>query len=428
MGSGSGPGYKDNMLDIIGLLIALTAIFSYLNHRFIRLPTTIGVMCIALVLSLLLIGAGQLGLASIEQWVEGLVLSIDFYAVLMHGMLSLLLFAGALHIDLSALAARKRSIGILATVGTISSTFLVGGIAYLLFQTLGIELSFIFCLLFGSLISPTDPIAVLGILKSANAPKSLEIKIAGESLFNDGVAVVIFTILLSIALGDKDVTVPGVALLFVKEAIGGAVFGLVIGYIAYRMIRSIDSYHVEVLITLGLVLGGYALALHLHVSGLIAMVVAGLLIGNHGRALAMSDETRVRIDTFWEIVDELLNAVLFVLIGLEIVVLTFSGQMLLAAVLMIVVVLGVRFITVGIPIALLRKRWSVDFTPHSVKLLTWAGVRGGISVALALSLPPGDERDVILAVTYVVVLFSILVQGLTIGRLIRATLADQPAD
>ena len=417
------------MLDIIGLLIALTAIFSYVNHRFIRLPTTIGVMCIALVLSLLLIGAGHLGLAAvIEQRVESLVLSIDFYQVLMHGMLSLLLFAGALHVDLSALAARKKAISILATVGTVSSTFLVGGITYLLFQGLGIQISFIYCLLFGSLISPTDPIAVLGILKSANAPKSLEIKIAGESLFNDGVAVVIFTILLSIAVGDAAVTVPGVALLFIEEAIGGVVFGLVIGYIAYRMIKSIDSYHVEVLITLGLVLGGYALALHLHVSGPIAMVVAGLLIGNHGRALAMSEKTRVRLDMFWEIIDELLNAILFVLIGLEIVVLTFSGQVLLAAVLMIVVVLAVRFVTVGIPISLLRSRFSAEFTPHSVKLLTWAGIRGGISVALALSLPKGDERDVILAVTYVVVLFSILVQGLTIGRLIKATLADQPPE
>ena len=416
------------MLDIIGLLVALTAIFSYVNHRFIRLPTTIGVMSIALVLSLALIGAGQWGFGAIEQRVEALVLRIDFYDVLMHGMLSLLLFAGALHIDLSALGARKKSIGILATVGTLSSTFLVGAVTYLLFRALGIEIGFIYCLLFGSLISPTDPIAVLGILKSANAPKSLEIKIAGESLFNDGVAVVIFAILLSIAVGGSEVTVGSVLTLFVEEAIGGVVFGLVTGYIAFRMIKSIDSYHVEVLITLGLVLGGYALALKLHVSGPIAMVVAGLLIGNHGRALAMSEETRVRLDTFWEIIDELLNAVLFVLIGLEIVVLTFSGQVLLAGIVMIVVVLGVRFITVGIPISLLRSRFSVDFTPHSVKLLTWAGIRGGISVALALSLPKGDERDVILAVTYVVVLFSILVQGLTIGRLIKATLADQPPE
>lgn len=413
------------MLDIIGFLIALTALFSYVNHRFIRLPTTIGVMSISLVLSLGLIGAAKLGPgAAIGQWVETQVRGIDFYEVLMHGMLSLLLFAGSLHIDLEALAARKKSISILATVGTVSSTFLVGGITYFLFQFVGFEISFIYCLLFGSLISPTDPIAVLGILKSANAPKSLEIKIAGESLFNDGVAVVIFSILLSIALGNADITVPGIALLFAQEAIGGAVFGLIIGYIAYRMIKGIDSYHVEVLITLGLVIGGYALALHLHVSGPIAMVVAGLLIGNQGRTLGMSEETRVRLDTFWEIIDELLNAILFVLIGLEVVVLTFSGQLLLVAVLMIVVVLAARFITVGIPISLLRRYFSVDFTAHSIKLLTWAGVRGGISVSLALSLPPGDERNAILAITYVVVLFSILVQGLTVGRLIKATLSD----
>ena len=413
------------MLDIIGFLIALTALFSYVNHRFIRLPTTIGVMSISLVLSLGLIGAAKLGPgAAIGQWVETQVRGIDFYEVLMHGMLALLLFAGSLHIDLEALAARKKSISILATVGTVSSTFLVGGITYFLFQFVGFEISFIYCLLFGSLISPTDPIAVLGILKSANAPKSLEIKIAGESLFNDGVAVVIFSILLSIALGNADITVPGIALLFAQEAIGGAVFGLIIGYIAYRMIKGIDSYHVEVLITLGLVIGGYALALHLHVSGPIAMVVAGLLIGNQGRTLGMSEETRVRLDTFWEIIDELLNAILFVLIGLEVVVLTFSGQLLLVAVLMIVVVLAARFITVGIPISFLRRYFSVDFTAHSIKLLTWAGVRGGISVSLALSLPPGDERNAILAITYVVVLFSILVQGLTVGRLIKATLSD----
>ena len=416
------------MLDIIGLLITLTAVFSYLNHRYIKLPTTIGVMLIALVMSLILIGLGAAGLIQIEHNVERLLSSIDFYEVLMHGMLSLLLFAGAMHIDLSELAARKWSIGVLATVGTLSSTFLVGGAAWLLFGAVGVDMPLLYCLLFGALISPTDPIAVLGILKSANAPKSLEIKIAGESLFNDGVAVVVFTILLGIAVGGTEIGAGDIALLFAEEAIGGAVFGFVIGYIAYRMLKSIDSYHVEVLITLGLVLGGYALAIQLHVSGPIAMVVAGLMIGNHGRSFAMSQSTRERLDTFWEIVDEVLNAVLFVLIGFEIIVLTFTGEYLLAAVLMIAVVLLARFICVGIPIGVMRERFYLDFTPHAVKLLTWGGVRGGISVALALSLPLGAERDAILTVTYVIVLFSIVVQGLTIGKLIKYTLQGQPRD
>ena len=416
------------MLDIIGLLITLTAVFSYVNHRYIKLPTTIGVMLIALIMSLVLIGLGEVGLLTIEGKVENLLQGIDFYEVLMHGMLSLLLFAGAMHIDLSELAARKWPIGILATVGTLSSTFLVGGASWWLFDLVGLSVPFIYCLLFGALISPTDPIAVLGILKSANAPKDLEIKIAGESLFNDGVAVVVFTILLGIAAGGAKIGVSDVVLLFVEEAIGGAVFGLVIGYIAYRMLKSIDSYHVEVLITLGLVLGGYALAIQLHVSGPIAMVVAGLMIGNHGRSFAMSAHTRERLDTFWEIVDEVLNAVLFVLIGFEIILLKFTGATAAASAVMLVVVLLARFVCVGVPITLLRGRFSQEFSPHTVKILTWGGVRGGISVALALSLPSGPERDALLTVTYVIVLFSIVVQGLTIGKLIKYTLKGPAGD
>jgi len=416
------------MLDIIGLLITLTAVFSYVNHRYIKLPTTIGVMLIALIMSLVFIGLGEVGLLTIEGKVENLLQGIDFYEVLMHGMLSLLLFAGAMHIDLSELAARKWPIGILATVGTLSSTFLVGGASWWLFDLVGISVPFIYCLLFGALISPTDPIAVLGILKSANAPKDLEIKIAGESLFNDGVAVVVFTILLGIAAGGAKISVSDVVLLFVEEAIGGTVFGLVIGYIAYRMLKSIDSYNVEVLITLGLVLGGYALAIQLHVSGPIAMVVAGLMIGNHGRSFAMSAHTRERLDTFWEIVDEVLNAVLFVLIGFEIILLKFTGATAAASAVMLVVVLLARFVCVGVPITLLRGRFSQEFSPHTVKILTWGGVRGGISVALALSLPSGPERDALLTVTYVIVLFSIVVQGLTIGKLIKYTLKGPAGD
>ncbi len=410
------------MLDIIALLITLTAVFSYLNHRFIKLPTTIGVMALAMLSSLALMSLGELGYASIEQRAETIIASVDFNEVLMQGLLSLLLFAGALHVDLEELALKKWPIGVLATVGVVASTFLVGIATWIVLQFLfGVPVSLPYCLVFGALISPTDPIAVLGILKSAGAPKGLEIKIAGESLFNDGVAVVVFAILLGLAAGGADVTVGGVILLFIEEALGGIVFGLAIGYVAYLLLKSIDSYDIEVLITLALVLGGYALAIHLHVSGPIAMVVAGLMIGNHGRRLAMSDTTRDHLDAFWEMIDEILNAVLFVLIGLEVVILTFERDYLLASLLIVPLVLLARLISVGVPVAIMQRQFGFKFTPHVVKIMTWGGLRGGISVALALSLPPGPEREVVLALTYLVVLFSILVQGLTVGPLIRRT-------
>jgi CPA1 family monovalent cation:H+ antiporter len=407
------------MLDIAALLITLTALFAYLNHRYVRLPTAIGVMTISLVLSLFLVGLGWMGLASLDQRAQSLLQQIDFNVVLMNGMLSMLLFAGALHIDLGDLASRRWPIGVLATVGVVISTFLIGLATWWLLELVGIPLPFIYCLVFGALISPTDPIAVLGILKSAGAPKGLEIKIAGESLFNDGVAVVVFTVILDIAVGGRQVTPAGIAILFAEEALGGILYGLAIGYLAYWLLKTIDDYQVEVLITLALVLGGYALAAHLHVSGPLAMVVAGLLIGNRGRVFAMSQTTREHLDTFWELMDEILNAILFVLIGFEVIVLTLDERYLLAALLLIPVALLARFLAVGLPIAVMR-RW-IEFSPHAVKILTWGGVRGGISVALALSLPPGDERRVLLVITYVIVVFTILVQGLSLGRLVRAT-------
>lgn len=413
------------MLDIAALLITLAAVFSYLNYRFVRLPTTIGVMLMALMTSLVLVLLSELGYQGIEQQIAALIADVDFDEVLMHGMLSLLLFAGAMHIDLAELANWKWPIGVLATAGVIVSTLIIGMTSWLGFQAIGIEISFVYCLLFGALISPTDPIAVLAILKSAKAPTGLEAKIAGESLFNDGVAVVVFTVLLGIVTGSEAVTAAGLAFLFVEEALGGIVFGLVIGYIAYWLIKSIDSYHVEVLITLALVLGGYALALQLHVSGPIAMVVAGLMIGNHGRSLAMSNITRRNLDTFWELMDEILNAVLFVLIGFEVIVLTFSGQYLVAALLAIPIILLTRLACVGIPVHIMRQRFQFEFSPHAIKILTWGGVRGGISVALALSLPFGQERELLVAVTYVVVLFSILVQGLTMGKLVKLAVTSE---
>ncbi|MEJ2173550.1 MAG: sodium:proton antiporter [bacterium] len=406
-----------HLLDVVALLVSLTALLAYANHRLLRLPTTIGVMLIALLLSLALIVAGELGYG-VEAWAEKIVARIDFNEALMHGMLSFLLFAGALHVDLNDLARQKFIIGTLATAGILLSTFLVGTALYILLPLAGFAPPYIWCLVFGALISPTDPIAVLGILKSAKVPRSLEVKVAGESLFNDGVGVVVFLVLLGIATRGGDVSASAVAGLFALEALGGALLGLGLGTLTYWMLKSVDSYQVEVLLTLALVMGGYALASALHTSGPIAIVVAGLFIGNQGRRWAMSDTTREHLDTFWELIDEVLNAVLFVLLGLEILVLSFRGEYLVAGLLTIPVVLLARWISVGLPVHLMR-RWR-SFTPGAVTVMTWGGLRGGISVALALSLPAsGEARELLIAVTYVVVVFSILVQGLSVGAVVR---------
>ena len=407
------------ILNLAAILVTLAAVFSFINHRFIRLPTTIGLMLIALVLSTLLVISGKLGLVAAPLYAQQILSQIDFNTTLMHGMLSFLLFAGALHVNLNELSEQKWVIASLATVGMVTSAFLVGTLSWYVLGWLDISLPFMYCLLFGALISPTDPIAVMGILKTAGAPKSLEIKIAGESLFNDGVAVVVFIVLLSIATGGgSEVSVGEIALLFIEEAVGGIVFGFLIGFITYAMLRSVNNYQVEILLTLALVMGGYALATKLHVSGPLAMVVAGLMIGNHGRQFAMSDLTREHLDTFWQLLDEILNAVLFVLLGLELLVITFTENFLLASALLIPIVIVVRFISVGIPVTILRLKR--EFSPHVVKILTWGGLRGGISIALALSLPNGPERELILTLTYIIVIFSIAVQGLTIGKVIRS--------
>jgi len=351
---------------------------------------------------------------------ESFLRSIDFSAVLMQGMLSLLLFAGALHVDLSELKAYRWQVGALALIGTLASTLVVGFGISLVLPLIGIELPLLYCLIFGALISPTDPIAVMGILKSAGAPKNLELVIAGESLFNDGVGVVIFALLVGM-LGTTGTPTAGVAIeLLLREAGGGIVYGLVLGYVTYRLLKSVDQYQVEVMLTLAAVTGGYALATHLHVSGPLAMVVTGLMIGNNGRALAMSDTTRRYVDMFWELLDEMLNAVLFVLIGMEVLLITFNVPLLLAGSAAVVVTLVARWITVGLPVGALCQYFRLP--AGSGKVLTWGGLRGGISVALALSLPTGHERDVVLALTYCVVAFSILGQGLTIGKLVRRTL------
>jgi len=404
------------LFEIIAILLTLSAFFSFINYRFLRLPNTIGLMLIGLLFSLLLLAIGRFAPES-KQWALALLLRIDFNETLLHGMLSFLLFAGALHVDLNDLRQQYRIILGLATAGVILSTLIVGFLSWGMLNLLGFNISYIYCLLFGALISPTDPVAVLGILKKAEVPKSLEIKIVGEALFNDGVGVVIFLILLETISSGRDLGMASVLLLFLQEAIGGGLLGFGVGMLAYRMLKQVDNYQVEILITLGLVTGGYALADGLHLSAPIAIVVAGLLIGNHGRSFAMSEDTRRNLDTFWELADEVLNAVLFLLIGLEVMVLNYSWMNLAAALLGIVIVLSARLVSVSVPILLLKP--SRSFSRHIAKILTWTGLRGGISIALALSVPVGTERDVLLAVTYGVVVFSILVQGLTISPFLK---------
>ncbi len=416
------------LFNLLALLIAISAIFSYINHRFLRLPMAIGLMVMGLAFSLAIVLLGVVD-PGIREQAQGILLGVDFDEALMQGMLGFLLFAGALHVDINDLREQRVLILSLAVFGTLLTTFLVGGVLYLVLPLLGVELGWWYCLLFGALIAPTDPIAVLGILKKLGVPKSLEVQITGESLFNDGVGVVIFLAIWSLAGiggGHGDVSGGEIALLFVQEALGGALFGLVIGYIGYRTLKSIDNYQVEVLISLALVFTGYALALQFHLSGPIAMVIAGLLLGNHGRALAMSDTTRLHLDMFWELVDEFLNAILFVLIGLEVLILSFVGEYILAGVVVILIVLLARLGSVALPVSLLRRFGSARSLPrYTSRLMTWGGLRGGISVALALSIPSTlngtslAEREVIVSLTYIVVLFSIIVQGLTMGPLLR---------
>lgn len=402
------------LIHTLTILICLAALFSYVNHRLLKLPMTIGLMAVALVFSLILLVLGKLGFG-VEAEAQRFIGAIDFNEALMHGMLGFLLFAGALHVKLDELLDLKWVIGTLAVIGTILSSLLIGGLSYVVFAFVGLPLPFLYCLLFGALISPTDPIAVMGVLRQARLPKALEMKIVGESLFNDGVGVVIFLVVLNL-VPKETVHVTDVLVLFAEEALGGAALGLALGYIAYRMLRSVDNYQVEILITLALVMGSFGLADLLHTSGPIAVVVAGLLIGNYGRQWAMSETTREHLDNFWELLDELFNAVLFVLIGLEVLVLSFQQPYLIAGLVAIPLVLAARWITVVLQV----KGFSFvrEFNEKTIRILTWGGLRGGISVALALSLPPGSSRDALVTITYAVVVFSILVQGLTINRVL----------
>lgn len=406
-----------NLYHTFALIIVFAALFSYINYRFIRLPNTIGIMIISLLASLIMIAVNSL---IPELFVNGreMIRGIDFHEVLMDGMLSFMLFAGAIHINAAELKKEKATILTFSTAGVLISTIIIGSLLFWVCTLFDLNIGFIYCLLFGALISPTDPIAVMGILKEANIAKAMEIRIVGESLFNDGIAVVVFISIQQIINAGLDNMQPGeILFLFLQEAGGGLLLGIILGYIGFYAMRSIDFYKVEIMITLAIVMGGYYLADVLHVSGPLAMVVAGIITGNQARHFGMSDITRDYVDKFWEIIDEILNAVLFFLIGMEMIVVEFSMQHFWIGLIGIVIVLLARYMSVLIPFVFLRK-YNV-FQKHSLTILTWGGLRGGISVALALSLPKTEFSDFFVTITYIIVLFSIIVQGLTIGRVVK---------
>lgn len=403
-----------NFFQIATVLITLSALFSYLNFQYIRMPAKIGVMAISLAISLALLAGGLLGIPGARHQAAHVLNGLDFNQVLLHGMLAFMLFAGAQSLNLNDLKHEKAPVVLLATVSVVVSTLVVGLATYLLLQLIGIHAALLNALLFGALVSPTDPIAVIGIMKTARAPKSLETQIAGESLFNDGIGVVVFLVILELAGGDVAVSPLHVVTLFFEEAAGGALFGLATGYVVYQMLKRIDNYEVEILLTLALAMGSYALAEMLPISPPIAVVAAGLLIGNQGHAFAMSAETREHLDNFWELLDETLNAVLFVLIGLEVLVIPLRWSYMAAGLLAISITLLARWISVAGVVAIVRL--SRPMVPGTISILTWGGLRGGISVALALSLPSSSDRNIIIAMTYATVIFSIIVQGLTVGK------------
>ena len=405
---------------IIAALIFLAALFGFINARFLKLPTTIGLMLITIVYTLAVFALSYFDDTLLRAEIQ-LIKEIDFEKVLMDYMLSFLLFAGALHTNFEQLKVQRWPILAFATLGVLVSTFLVGTLVFYLLQLLGLQVDFIYCLLFGSLISPTDPIAVLGILKKAKVPKKLETKIVGESLFNDGVGVVVFLTIFGIASAkDSPVTPVDILTLFGQEVLGGILLGMIIGWITYKMMKAIDDFSTEVIITLAAVMVGTVLATKLHLSAPLAMVVAGLLIGNDRvRTAAMSETTEHYVDKFWELIDILLNAILFVLIGMEMLILTYQNSYLLAGVIAIPLVLVSRYLSLWLPIRVFKDK--LDFVPKTNLIMTWGGLRGGISIALALSLSEDMYRDMFLVMTYIIVVFSILVQGLTVEKLVKRT-------
>jgi len=414
------------IFEISAFLIGLSAVFGYFNHKVLKLPHTIGLVLIALAASMITVGVDLLfPTVQVSRLVTEVMHQIDFHETLMRGMLSFMLFAGALHVDFSAFSSRLKAIGVMATLGTLISTFVIGGALWGLLNLLGYPIPLIWALVTGALISPTDPVAVLGLFKTVRVPPSLEAKMAGESLFNDGVGVVVFSVFVAIAAGSAHghgaMGPAEVVTLFAQEAVGGAILGYLAGYAGYRAMYHIDEHNVEVMITLAVVMVTYAVALRLEMSGPIAMVMAGLVIGNKGMKFAVSENTRDHIKKFWSLMDEILNSILFLLIGLEVLVVAENQGYWGVAALAIPVALGARWISVWLPIVTLS-RWET-FTRGAIPILTWGGLRGGIAVALALSLPRNEFTPLILNLTYAIVLFSIIVQGLTVKPLVEHLMA-----
>ncbi|NAS32544.1 sodium:proton antiporter [Flavobacteriaceae bacterium R38] len=403
---------------IASILVLLAAVFGYINVKYLKLPNTIGLMLITIVFTLIVFGVSYFDdtLLNAEKYI---ISRIDFKSLLLDIMLSFLLFAGALHTNFEQLKVQRWPILAFSTLGVLASTFLVGTALYLLLPLLGLDTNYVYCLLFGALISPTDPIAVLGILKKAGVPKKLETKIVGESLFNDGVGVVVFLTIFQIAdVGLETIEPSHIVMLFVEEVIGGIALGLLLGWIAYRNMKRIDDYQIEVIITLAVVMFGTFIAQQFHLSAPLAMVTAGLVIGNDRvRKNAMSHTTEEYVDSFWELIDMLLNTILFVLIGMEMLVLVYDTKYLVAGLITIPVVLIARYLSLLLPINFFKKK--LDFVPKTNVVMTWGGLRGGISIALALSLTQIMNRDLFLFITYIVVVFSILIQGMSIEKLVK---------
>ncbi len=405
-----------SVFELIGLLFTAAAVLGYINHRAVGLPDTVGITFMGLLATLCLTIVGRF-VPGATNWASSFADRLDVHEIVFHGLLSVLLFAGSLHINISDLARQRLPVLVLSTVGVMSSTLLVGWGTHELLALISLDVELRYCFLFGALISPTDPIAVLGVLKTAGAPKTLETAIAGESLFNDGTGVVAYLVLLGIVTGSGEPTLGSVSLLLAVQVVGAALVGLALGYLGYFLLKGVESYTVEVLITLGLATGGYSLAERLGVSAPLAVVVMGLVIGNDGARHAMSPATREHLFSFWELVDQILNLVLFGLIGISLLSLDAAKVSLLAAAVLVPLVVAVRFVSVGVPVVAMR-RWLPE-TPHAVKLMTWGGLRGAISVALALSLPDFAGREMFVTATYAVVLFSLLVQAPTLGPLLR---------
>ena len=397
------------------VLIVLASLFAYINYRVLKLPSTIGIMVIAIIVSVTLVASGENSLPKTTTHLTELVHNLDFTEVLMGAMLNFLLFAGGIHVNIKDLKEQFGPVVIFSTVGVIISTFAVAFGAYYLLPLVGIQMPFIYCLVFGALISPTDPVAVLSILKQANVSKSLETKVAGESLFNDGMAVVVFTVVLQLAIGKEiDLNVENVGLLLLREAGGGLLLGVLLGLSASRAMRVVDDYIISVLITLSVVMGGYLIAHEMHISAPLAMVAAGLFMGNFSESFKMKSETQDYLIKFWELIDEIMNAVLFLFIGFELLLIKDLNEYLVAGGICILIVLLARWVAIFVPTKFMAFKYR--FSPQTVKVLVWGGIRGGVSIALALSIPVNEYSQIIISITYCVVVFSIIVQGLTIAK------------